>query len=530
MCLQKINVFIKIETWELKNLHSNYIHLRHMQTSPNLYEEYKASMQKIADVKHAIAVLQWDQETYLPAQGAHFRGQQISTLSEIAHNLFSDDELGKILKELSAKEGLNSEEKRNITLSLEDYEKNKKYSSEFVRKLAEQTNKTYHAWIESRKQNSFSFFENDLEKLIDLKKQEADILGYKEHPYDALLNEYEKGATVKLIDKTFADILPALKPILERIQESKQVDNSFLKQFFPKQQQWEWSIYLLKQLNFDNAAGRQDISEHPFSISFSPEDVRITTRIDENDFGNMTWSCIHEVGHALYEQGLLKDQYGLPLGEACSYSIHESQSRLWENHVGRGLIFWEQHYPVLKNKFPEQFKNISLTDFYKGINKVETSLIRTEADEITYHLHVFIRYELEKKLIEGSLKTNDIKEYWNDQYQQILKVTVPDDKRGCLQDVHWSHGSFGYFPTYSLGSFYAAQFYITAKEQLENLDEQIKSGNLQPLLQWLRHNIHIKGKFDTSEDLCKVITGSGLEARYFISHILEKYHTIYTLS
>jgi carboxypeptidase Taq len=520
----------KNEPADLTGLKSNFIHLRPMQATIELYEKYKAAMQKIADVKHAIAVLQWDQETYLPQKGASFRGQQISTLSQIAHNLFNDEELGKTLNELVSKKDLGTEEKRNVTLTLEDYEKNKKFTSEFVRKLAEQTNKTYHSWIDSRKQNSFSIFKNDLKALVDLKKQEADILGYKEHPYDALLNEYEKGATVKLIDKTFAEILPAIKPILDKIQESKQVDNSFLKQFFSKQQQWEWSIYLLNQLNYDSAAGRQDISEHPFSISFNSEDVRITTRIDENDFGNMTWSCIHEVGHALYEQGLPKHQYGLPLGEACSYSIHESQSRLWENHVGRSLQFWEHYYPALIKNFPEQFKNVSLIDFYKGINKVESSLIRTEADEITYHLHVYIRYELEKKLIEGSLKTNDIVEFWNDQYQQILNVRVPDDKHGCLQDVHWSHGSFGYFPTYSLGSFYAAQFYKTAKDEIENLDEQIKSGNLQPLLQWLRHNIHAKGRYHVSEELCKEITGSGLDARYFISHILEKYHTIYTLS
>lgn len=501
-----------------------------MQTTQELYSLYKEKMRKIADVKHATAVLQWDQETYLPQKGATFRGQQISTLSQIAHSLFNDDVLGATIKELHTREDLTIEEKRNVQLTLEDYEKNKKYTSEFVRRLAEQTNKTYHTWIESRKQNSFSVFEKDLKLLVDLKKQEADLLGYKEHPYDSLLNEYEKGATVKLIDKTFADILPALEPIIHQILESPQPDNSFLTKYFPKQQQWDWSLYLLKKLQFDDSAGRQDLSEHPFSISFNTDDVRITTRIDENDFGNMTWSCIHEVGHALYEQGLPKEQYGLPLGEACSYSIHESQSRLWENHVGRSLHFWEHFYPQLQQKFENQLSSVNLLDFYKSINKVYPSLVRTEADEITYHLHVFIRYELEKKLIEGSLKTTDIKEFWNEQYQKILKVKVTDDKQGCLQDVHWSHGSFGYFPTYSLGSFYAAQFFAAAKVQIKNLDEHLKTGNMQPLLQWLRLNIHIKGRMHTSEKLCRTITGSGLDARHFIAHILDKYHTIYTLS
>jgi carboxypeptidase Taq len=496
-------------------------------TTTELYDDYKVKMQRIADLRHASAVLQWDQETYLPKKGVGIRGRQLSTLSELSHQLFSEEELGNILNELMAKEDIGALEKRNVALTLEDYQKNKKYTSEFVRKLSDQVNKTFHSWITARQQNSFSVFEKDLGALVELKKQETDILGYKDHPYNALLNEFEKGATVQLLDKTFIPFLPKLKDIIRDIMAKPQVDDSFLYQHFPKQQQWEWGMYLVKELNFDFEAGRQDISEHPFSTSFNSNDVRITTRIAENDFGNMTWSCIHEVGHALYEQGLPLEQYGLPLSEACSYSIHESQSRLWENNVGRSNIFWEHYLPELQKFFPEQFKNITPNQFDKGINKVQPSLIRTEADELTYHFHVFIRYELEKKLIEGNLATKDIPGYWKEQYKNLLDVDVIDDKQGALQDVHWSHGSFGYFPTYSLGSFYAAQFFETAKKELINLDDQIAKGDFSGLLNWLRNQIHNKGRQYTSEELCKKVTGKGLQIDYFTNYILQKYKLIY---
>ena len=494
-----------------------------------LYEQYKLKMNRIADVKNANALLQWDQETHLPPNGAKFRGQQITTLSEISHQLFSADDLGNLLQELLTKTDLSLQEKRNIELTFEDYTKNKKYTSEFVRAMADQTNKTFHAWISSRKQNSFALYENELDKLIQLKKQEADILGYEVHPYNALVNEYEKGCTVNLLDKTFTDLLPALKNLLNKITARPQVDDSFLQGNFPKQQQWDWGMYLVKQINFDLESGRQDISEHPFSVSFNKYDVRITTRVDEADFSNMTCSCIHEVGHALYEQGLPEEFYGLPLGEPCSYSIHESQSRLWENSVGRSKAFWNHYFPVLANYFPQQFKEVNLEQFYKAINKVQPSLIRTEADEITYHFHVFIRYDLEKKLLEGSLTTRDIPAYWNEQYKQLLGVAVPDDKRGCLQDVHWSHGSFGYFPTYSLGSFYAAQFFATACLQNPNCETEMASGDLNGLLTWLRSNVHSKGRLYTSEELCKEITGKTLDVSFFVDYLLYKYAAIYTL-
>jgi carboxypeptidase Taq len=497
--------------------------------TPDLYQQYVSRMHKVADLNNANAVLQWDQETYLPPKGASFRGQQISTLSELSHQLATEDSFGSLLTELSGKQDLSPAQKRNIERSLEDYTRSKKYPSSFVRAMAEQVNKTFHAWIEARKQNSFNVFQDDLAKLVELKKQETELLGYSDHPYNALLDEFEKGSTVALLDKSFAGILPRLKEIMDKIAASPQVNEDFLHQRFPKQEQWDWGMFLLKELNFDFESGRQDISEHPFSISFSPSDVRITTRVDENDFSNMTWSCIHEAGHALYEQGLPQDQYGLPLGQACSYSIHESQSRLWENNVGRGRPFWNKYFPVLKETFPGQFRQTDVEAFFRGINKVQPSLVRTEADEISYHMHVFIRYELEKKLIEGSLSTKDIPAFWKEKYHELLGVEVKDDKRGSLQDVHWSHGSFGYFPTYSLGSFYAAQFYATAVERLPGLEEEIANGKFINLLEWLRQEIHAKGRYYNSEELCNAVTGKTLDVNYFVDYLLQKYASVYNL-
>lgn len=498
-----------------------------MNRSQEQYDRYVKTMTRIADVRNASAVLQWDQETYLPPKGATLRGQQISTLAEMAHQLFSADDLGELLNSLKDDENLPASQKRNVVLTWEDYNKNKKYSPQLVRAISDAVNKAFHSWMEARKQSSFAHYQKDLDALVQLKKEEAGVLGFERHPYDALLNEYEKGATVALLDKTFGDLLPQLRTLYDKILGAPQVDDSFLKQYFPEGEQWRWGMHLVKAMNFDFEAGRQDRSEHPFSTSFNSQDVRITTRIDEQDFGNMTWSCIHEAGHALYEQGLPADQYGLPLGEACSYSIHESQSRLWENNVGRGKGFWHYFYPQLQQYFPAQFGSVSMEKFYKGINKVQPSLIRTEADEISYHFHVFIRYELEKKLLEGSLHTADIPQFWNEQYKQLLAVTVPDDKHGALQDVHWSHGSFGYFPTYSLGSFYAAQFYQKAKAVLNGLEEGIEKGDMSLLLQWLRTEVHQKGRFYTSEELCREITGEGLNASHFITYAKEKYGSIY---
>jgi len=497
------------------------------KSTADLYGEYTARMQKIADVKFSAAVLQWDQETYLPPKGAEFRARQLATLSEIAHEWFTAPAFGQLLEELHGRQDLADDQQRNVALSLEDYKKQKKFTPAFVRTLSEASSRCFHTWLEARAKNSFAVYSPELQNMIGLKKQEAELAGYEQHPYNALLDQYEKGATVALLDKVFAEVRQPLRHLLNRIAGGPPVDDQFLHGNYPKQQQWDFGMQLIRQLGFDFDAGRQDLSEHPFTTNFNSLDVRITTRVDEQDFSNMTWSCIHETGHALYEQGLPAEYYGLPLGEYASLGIHESQSRLWENNIGRSYEWWQTVYPRLQTVFPKQLGAVSLEMFYKAINKVQPSLIRTEADEVSYHFHVMIRYELEKKLIEGSLSTTEIPAWWNEHYASWLGVTVPDDKRGCLQDVHWSHGSFGYFPTYSLGSFYAAQFFAAAKDQVAGWQGSIGRGDTTPLLKWLRENIHRWGRRYTSEELCLKTTGKSLDISYFLGYLLDKYDNIY---
>lgn len=484
------------------------------------YSSYQQHMQSIADIRYSSAVLQWDQETYLPPKGAAFRGRQIATLAGLAHSMFTEEKFGALLEALVVNKDLEPSQLKNVQLTLEDYSRLKKLSADFVTKLTETINRSFHKWIEARRENRFEIFAPVLSELVELKRREADMLGYEDHPYNALLNEFDRGSTVKQIDGVFEGILPPLKNLLDRILARPQVDDNFLKNEFNSKQQWEFGMRLLKALGFDFDAGRQDLSEHPFTTNFNSRDVRITTRIDEADLSNMTWSCIHELGHALYEQGLPEEQYGLPLGEPASLSVHESQSRLWENHIGRSLAFCEKYLPIIKDHFPGKLDNIGAEQFYSAINKVQPSLIRTEADELTYHFHVMIRYELEKKLIGGSLEARDIPAFWNERYKSLLGVDVPDDKHGCLQDVHWSHGSFGYFPTYSLGSFYAAQFYRIAGGDNDSYDPE-------SVLNWLRKNVHAHGRRYTSEELCREITGESLDTRYFLEYLLDKYRKIY---
>jgi carboxypeptidase Taq len=493
-----------------------------MRSTPELYKDYCDRLKKMADIKYASAVLQWDQETYLPSKGAAARSRQLATLNEISHQLSTDESLTQLLLELTERKELSSKERKNIELTLQEVQRQQKFTSAFVRNMSETVSAAFYSWIQARKQNDFSIYEPALTRLVDLKRQEAKIIGYKDHPYDALLDEFEKGATVKMLDDAFDKVLSPLKKLMVEVTARQQEERDFLHQHFPEKQQWEWGMYLVKQLGFDLEAGRQDISEHPFTTNFSAKDVRITTRIDENDFANMTWSCIHETGHALYEQGLPDEEYGLPSGEYASLSIHESQSRLWENCVGRSKPFWQFYLPVLKQYFPGQLNEVSVDNFTGAINRVESSFIRTEADELTYHFHVFIRFTLEKEVIAGNVTVKDIPAYWNELYAKYLHVKVPDAKRGCLQDVHWSHGSFGYFPTYSLGSFYAAQFWQQCKLEIPSIEEQISKGDSSALLNWLRENIHIHGKTYTSQELCEKVTGKVLDSNIFFEYLRNK--------
>lgn len=500
-----------------------------MLSTKELYQQYKSIIEKAADFNNASAVLSWDQEVNMPPKGYSFRGKQLATLASHAHYLITNENYGAIIQELISRNDLDEEQSINVRLSLEDYEKNKKLSSDFIEKLTQQTSDSYNAWIEARRNNNYTIYAPQLEKMIVLKKQQAELVGYKAHPYDALLDDYEKSATVAMLDPIFKMVGERLPVLLNKINAAQQIDDSFFYQNYPKQKQFDFSVEVLQKIGYDFDAGRLDYAEHPFSTSFAPTDARITTRVDEHNFAFMLWSTIHEGGHALYEQGLPESQYGLPLGAFVSLSIHESQSRLWENCVGRSLDFWQYFFPKLKSFFPGQLANIKVENLYKAANKVAPSLIRTEADELTYHFHVMIRYEIEKGLLTNDINTKDLAIVWNDYYKQYLGISANDDLHGVLQDVHWSHGSFGYFPTYSLGSFYAAQFYEHACKEIPHLQNNIANGDFTELLQWLRKNIHQYGRRYNSEALCKRITSRGLDFSSFMNYASSKYADIYNL-
>lgn len=484
-------------------------------------------MQKAADLNNAAAVLGWDQEVYMPPKGAALRGRQLATLAAAAHELLTSEGFGKLLNELSETDGLSDLETANVRLSLEDYKRNKKLPADFIEEMSLLTSESFNAWVDARRKNDYRLFAPCLGKMVTLKRKQASLIGYEHHPYDALLDEYEKGANVAMLDRIFDGIRRDLSPLLAAIKSRPQVSNDCFHQHFPGQQQWDFGISVLKQMGFDFEAGRQDYSAHPFTTSFGPSDVRITTRADEDNFASMLWSCIHEGGHGLYEQGLPESQYGLPLGAPVSLGIHESQSRFWENCIGRSKDFWLYFYPALSLAFPQQLGHVDIDTFYNAANRVAPSLIRTEADEVTYHFHILIRYEIEKELIEGKLDTMAIPARWNELYEHYLGIRPPDDASGVLQDVHWSHGSFGYFPTYTLGSFYAAQLYKTAQSDIAQLAEHIRNGALNPLLLWLRSKVHVHGRRFTSEELCRQITGRDLDPAVFIAYAREKYSAIY---
>ncbi len=486
------------------------------------YNTYVKLMHKIADLRNANAVLQWDQEVYLPENGAVLRGQQLSTLSELSHEIFTDETTNDLLKKLLNDTTLTEDELRNVRLTKYEYDKNKKLPSTFVRKSSEVINESFHAWVKAKHSNDFNSFEKPLQAVIDIKKQEAEYLGYEGHSYNALLNDYEKGATVNWVDDIFEGFKEPLKNLIDEVVKMPEVDDSFLKGFAAKDKQWNFTMDLLKKMGFNFKSGRQDISEHPFSTSFNSKDVRITTRIDENDFSNATWSTLHELGHAFYELGLPIEQYGLPLGEYCSLSIHESQSRFWENCIGRSKPFCSWLLPLLNNHFDNRFMTITDNQLFKAVNKVQPSLIRTEADELTYHFHVMIRYELEKELISGNLQAKDIPAVWNELYLKYLGVKVPDYKSGCLQDVHWSHGSFGYFATYSLGTLWSVQLYNACKKDISEIDNMVINGRFSEILSWLNSKIHVFGKKFDSIELGKSASGP-LSTNAFMEYAKIKY-------
>jgi len=495
----------------------------------NDYEKYKAHLIKIADIDSTIALLNWDQEVMMPEKGANTRAQQIATLSGLRHEIFTENSFGDLLNILSDSK-LSDEEQRNVNETKKEYNRSKKYSTDFVQLMSKTISQAFTAWQEAKTNNDFSVFAPFLEKLVELKKQECEIIGYNGHPYDALLDEFEPGSNVKDLDVLFTDVKSQLVDFVQDIAQAPQNNEQMMFQFYDKDKQLAFTESLLSQMGYDFKAGRQDLSSHPFSISFGSLDARVTTRVNENNLSEIMWSSIHEGGHALYEQGLKIENYGLPAGTYLTLGIHESQSRLWENNVGRSLGYWKNNFKNLQKTFSENLSEYSTEDFYNAMNIVKPSLIRTSADELTYHFHVLIRYEIEKELIGGTIEVKDLPEIWNAKYKEYLNIDVPSDTEGVLQDIHWSHGSFGYFPTYSIGSFYATQFFEQAKKDIPNLEQQIESGDFKALLNWLRTNIHQHGRLFAASELCERVTGEKLNFKYFMDYAKDKYSKIYNLT
>ncbi len=493
------------------------------------YEKLKSLLSEIQDINSTMAVLTWDKEIYMPDKGAGLRAQQIGTLSGVAHDKMIAPELADLINKLGSDDNLSPKQKKNIAFIAQDINDTKKYTKEYVIKSATVIASAFQAWQKARKANDFNLYKDKLSEVVALKLEQTKILGYEGHPYNALLNIYDQGITVKKLDVVFDNMKNKLSPLLEKIFAKPEPDTKFMYRQYDKDIQWSFGLHLLKQMGYDFEAGRQDLSPHPFTINFSAHDVRVTTRVDEKNLYEMIWSCIHEGGHALYEQGLNINDYGLPSGKYLSLSMHESQSRIWENNIGRSLIYWKENFKELKSVFPDKLKDVAFKDFYKAINIVKQTPIRTASDELTYHFHVLIRYEIEKALISGDINVNEVGDYWNEQYKKYLNIDIKNDNEGVLQDIHWSHGSFGYFPTYSLGSFYAAQFYQKAIAENSDIEKNIDNGNMLPMLHWLRENIHQHGKLATSEELCEQVTGEKLNFDYFMRYAYKKYSDIYAL-
>jgi len=497
------------------------------------FSELKARLLELTHLSSSTALLHWDLETYMPKRGAAARARSLSSLAAVIHDKFTSPEFEKLITELKSNldKGLLGEAEACVVREIwRDFSREKKLPREFIEELSLTTAEAHHIWAEARRKSDFSVFRPKLEKIIELKRKEAELVGYKNSPYNALIDVYEKDATAEEVSILFEELKNFLVPFLKKIESSKKnIDTEILKGDYDIGKQRELSREIAEKIGFDFEKGRFDESTHPFTSGFNPEDVRITTRFDKRDVFPAISSTIHEAGHALYEQGLKVKHFGTPLGESRSLGIHESQSGLWENLVGKSLPFWKYWYPRLGEFFPEHFSKISLGDFYKAINVVRPSLIRTEADEVTYGLHVLLRFEIEKDLIEGSIEVGDLPEIWNQKTEELLGIKVPDDARGVLQDVHWSGGSFGYFPTYTIGNLYAAQFYSAAKSQILDLEEEIAGGQFGHLLEWLRKNIHIHGKLYSQDELVTRATGEKLSSKYFIDYITKKYGEIYGL-
>lgn len=490
-----------------------------------------ARMQELKDLNGVIGLATWDQETYLPPKASDARAHQLSTLQGLYHERLVDPRLGEVLAWAAAHPGLDADQRAMVRVLNHERDRAVRVPQALVKALAEAQSRALNAWRQARKEKRFALFQPALARLLRLRREQADAYGHEGERYDALLEGYEPGMRVSRLTPVLTALRDALIPMVAAITAApRKVPDLLEGRRFDEEAQWRFTLRLLEAIGFDMEAGRQDRSIHPFTGGTHPRDVRLTTRIDETNPLNALFGTIHEAGHGLYEQGFAEADYRTPLASSPSMGLHESQSRLWENVVGRSRAFWEHFFPPLREAFPEALAGVDLAGFHSAVNRVSPSLIRTEADEVTYNLHIVLRYELELLLIHDELPLEDVPAAWNERMRRYLGVTPPDDTLGVLQDIHWSWGEFGYFPTYALGNLYSASLYLAAERAMPELTERIRRGELLPLRDWLREQVHRPGYRLSAEELVRKVTGQGLTDTDFLRYLKGKYGALYDVS
>ncbi len=496
-------------------------------------EELQNRLVEVNDLQSAVALLSWDQSTYMPSGGAPARGRQMATLRRLSHEKFTDPAIGKLLDELqpyAESLGYDSDEAGLLRATRRLYEQAVKVPASFMAELSNHIASSYQAWVQARPADDFAAVQPYLEKTLELSRQYADYFPGYEHIADPLIERRDYGMTVEIIRPLFGALREQLVPMVEAISAQPLTDDRCLHQPFPKAAQLAFGLDVIQRFGYDLERGREDESAHPFTTKFSLGDVRITTRVQDDHLGEALFSTMHEAGHAMYEQGINRDYEGTTLARGTSSGVHESQSRLWENLVGRSRGFWTFFYPRLQATFPEQLGLVPLDSFYRAINKVERSLTRTDADEVTYNLHVMLRFDLELDMLEGELAVRDLPEAWRERFQADLGVVPPDDRDGVLQDIHW-YGIMigGVFQGYTLGNIMSAQFYQAALAAQPQIPEEIEAGEFSSLHGWLRQNIYQHGRKFTALELTERVTGGPIRIEPYVDYLRAKYGELYAL-
>lgn len=491
-------------------------------------EQLKNRLYDINALHAAVSVMEWDHQCYMPRGGAAARGAHVGILSRMAHEAFVSDDTRRLLEQAAAEVEPDTVDAALVRVTRRDYDIQTKIPASLVEEKSRLTSEAHEVWVDTRKADDFGRFLPYLQRIVDLARREADALGYADHIYDALLDRYEEGATAADVRAMFDTIRGPLVELLKKIAASpNQPDDSFLTGDWPEDKQREFTVKLVKAIGFDFERGRQDTAAHPFCTNFSVNDVRLTTRFQKM-IGAAIFGSLHEAGHGLYEQGSPAEWDRTPLAGGVSLGVHESQSRTWENIVGRSRAFWSRFLPDLQATFPA-LADVDLDRWTRAINKVQPSLIRVEADELTYNLHIMVRFELECDLLTGALAPKDVPAAWNAKYREYLGIEPPTDADGCLQDVHWSGGLIGYFPTYSMGNLLSYQIWNAMKKDVGDPDAHISEGQFEPILAWLRDKVYRHGRRYTPKELVMKVTGKPMGADDYLAALAEKYSALYDL-